>query len=189
MLVNLWKENTLSIGDCSCFMLFDLMGLSNFSGVAGPCRWPHLTNCKSIIISFLMHNSTYNHIKSNIIATLINEFKRCDILVNWLTRDKLTSTCAIVFIIHINSYEYWCISTYIDKVKFICLNTRKNFLSLTDEKDRKANERSNILTLTWLDSFALEGEARRVNPAETCACACKSDCTLFSHSAVRFLSM
>jgi len=32
----LQQENTLSPGECSDFMLLDLTGLSDFSGVAGP---------------------------------------------------------------------------------------------------------------------------------------------------------
>lgn len=52
------------------------------------------------------------------------------------------------------------------------------------------NKQFTILTGRWhVDDFAIECEVCRVRPALTRACAHKSVCILFSHSAVRFLSM
>ena len=115
-------------------------------------------------------------------------------MIYWLTREwvnlhRCKPTCYISLSI---TLIYLCllISTLNSKIYTLQIQDKNAFQSPI-KKDRKVNGESNLLILTWrlLDNFALEGEACRANPAETCACACKSACTLFSHCAVRFLSM
>jgi len=66
------------------------------------------------------------------------------------------------------------------KIKFIYLKQNKRNLfhsTIIKKKDSKANGSFNlqiILTWRWVDNLEPEGEASRINPAETCACACKN---------------
>jgi len=113
-------------------------------------------------------------------------------VIYWLTREWVNFHMCKPSLDYSYQLIYWCINLDWQSQIYIFKTKEKQYFSFYNKKDSEANGSSNlqiILTWRWLDNFEPEGEACRINPAETCGCACKSTCTLFSHSAVRFLSM